>query len=269
MLNEIKPYDIFRNSNLDKELWTNGYVKASANGLINFTKIIQFIDSLDLNNYLNQYSTFLSIYISEIEFRNEIQNFIALNMERLLENFFVNYKIRASILIIKPPNSKNKFPIHQDPTICDERNFSSLNLWIPLEETNHKNGTLCLRKKSHKKYNFLRGESLKKKEINILDSLLMTEVKVKKGEFLIFDPRTLHGSNINRTDSSRKVLFISLSHQNAPITTPVRIKDSTKIWLKKQPSNYFNVCNDFVNCHIDNYDYHLKDSDVIDQEDNG
>lgn len=269
MLGGIKPYKIFKDLQLERDVCKEGYKVVDTNNNIDYEEINKFINDLSLDDYLRKYSTFLSIYINDINYRTHIQNSICNQIFNLVEDYFVDYEIRATILIIKPPNSLKNFPVHQDPSICDENKFSSLNLWIPLLDTNKNNGTLKVKKKSHKKFNVLRGESIPKSKYSFFDKCLLTNLNVKKGEFVVFDPRTLHASGINTASTPRNVIFVSLVNKNAPFKTPVLLVKKKKIWMKNQPKDYFNICNDFYNCHIDGFSYYLNEDDLIRQDTKG
>ena len=106
-----------------------------------------------------------------------------------------------SELFINPPHKSKRHPPHQDDFFLKTGKGNSLNFWIPLVNTNKKNGALIFYENSHK-------ERIKKKLNNILlnsksaNQTLLKKYKSKTincrlGDVIIISNSIFHKSNNN------------------------------------------------------------------------
>lgn len=108
-------------------------------------------------------------------------------------------------LQLKPVGLESELNPHQDTPIVDETLNSAVYAWIPLQETNKKNGTITFLPKSHLWGNhqrslnvpwaFIMHEQLLKK--------YMVPVQTNSGDLILFDSAIIHGSLPNLSQQPR------------------------------------------------------------------
>src|SRR5580658_7892978 len=62
---------------------------------------------------------------------------------------FTGIKKLGSSFLCKAPGEGGKMPVHQDWTVVDESKYCSVTIWIPLIDTNEKNGAIRVLRGSH------------------------------------------------------------------------------------------------------------------------
>jgi hypothetical protein len=103
-----------------------------------------------------------------------------------------------------------------------------LNIWIPLQDVDEKNGAMWIVKGSHKIDRKIRGAGILFPDYySILNELkpYMTSFSMKAGEALLFYHCTIHGSPANQSHNPRIVVQVSLIPSQAPL----------QIYFQKQP----------------------------------
>jgi hypothetical protein len=131
----------------------------------------------------------------------------------------VNYKTVINSFIVKVPGPNSDFTLHQDSTGLDEYKYSPLSAWIPLQDTDLNNGTLCVVPKSHAFFHPYRGISFSS-PFKSYESLLrryLVPVNLKAGDILLFDNRLVHYSHLNNANEERVVVMSGLFPKEAEI----------------------------------------------------
>ena len=138
-----------------------------------------------------------------------------LSNEDIHNHSFVNTYVR----IDTPNDDKNKLDWHQDfcssEQVADHRN--GLVAWIPLVDTNEKNGTITLCPKSHNELNAKDMIVNERIDANYSEYLLLPDsivdkyekisIDAKVGDVIFMPMTTIHRSGIN---TSNRVRFIAL-----------------------------------------------------------
>ncbi len=130
----------------------------------------------------------------------------------LFSKQFKNIKYILGHYMIKAQSTVDEFQLHQDWSVTNERMNFSAHLWIPLQDTNRKNGTMFVIPGSHLFYENYRSGSLDIPRINrdkTIDKMIKP-INVKKGECLIYHPALFHGSFANQSKKDRIAVLISL-----------------------------------------------------------
>jgi ectoine hydroxylase-related dioxygenase (phytanoyl-CoA dioxygenase family) len=107
--------------------------------------------------------------------------------------------------IYKQGNSQNEVGIHQDWTYVDENIYNSVNVWLPLCNTDWQNGGLFLLPKSHKIDFHIRStpfEDIFEKYKNKIHEKSIS-IQTKLGQAVIYDSRLIHFSTPNYTPNYR------------------------------------------------------------------
>jgi hypothetical protein len=123
-----------------------------------------------------------------------------------------NYRAIAGTFVSKKSDPDSVVHLHPDWAFVNEAAFTSLNLWIPLCETDANNGALTVLKGSHKLRQSVRGMGIPsgfKFSRNVVAKYL-TLLPMKPGWILLYDSRLLHSSAANRSGRPRTVASVSL-----------------------------------------------------------
>ena len=158
----------------------------------------------DLHKQLPQnfYST---TFNTSAEFKQQINEQTNTVFGAKIDALFSDVKKLGSSFLCKAPGEGGKMPVHQDWTVVDESNFCSTTIWIPLVDTNEKNGAIRVLRGSHKYTDTLRAPTLPSEYTNLQDEIWseMELLPMKAGEAFIFNHALLHASSANTTDKER------------------------------------------------------------------
>ncbi|MCA9412071.1 MAG: phytanoyl-CoA dioxygenase family protein [Candidatus Omnitrophica bacterium] len=125
-----------------------------------------------------------------------------------------NIELHHSTLHAKPPETGHPFPMHQDSAFYLHQDGRYLDVLVHLDDTSHENGEIRFLSGSHK--------------LGHLDHITQTEdgpctphlpttdysledtvpVPAKRGDVVVFNVFTIHGSHINQTDRIRRMVRV-------------------------------------------------------------
>jgi len=192
---------------------------------INYTKT----KNINSVHCLHKYDSTIINYIKKNkQFMNTINNLIEDDVE-----------IVAAEAFLKPANDGMLSPIHQDNNLWCLKKGNAFTAWIALDNINNKNGGLKLFKKSHKlgllehKESFVNGTSqtIKENEYHKFGGENNYIINVlKPGDVQFHHSLTVHGSNANLTNNSRRVLTLQIFSKK-DIRCPI-------LWNKYRQSVY-------------------------------
>lgn len=137
---------------------------------------------------------------------SKILNLIQPDLNSLLEK----YETPVASFMSKNPNELGVCELHRDYSIMDETRFEYRNLWIPLVDITLQNGALFALAGSHKIFNYPLPMFCRWPYTN-LQSELQEQVEVftiKAGSLIVYTDRTLHGSFLNKSNTSRPVVHL-------------------------------------------------------------
>lgn len=118
-----------------------------------------------------------------------------------------NVQLHHSKMLVKPPANGAAFPMHQDYPYFPHRDHSMLAASVHLDDADNENGCLYVVPGSHKQgaIPHVGQHFLNHKEHPISSG---TACPAKAGDVLFFNYLTIHGSNVNRSERTRRnVLF--------------------------------------------------------------
>lgn len=98
------------------------------------------------------------------------------------------------------------FPMHQDPSLIDEKNWTPLTFWIPLVDVDENNGCIYAVPGSHLLSSQPRPSFAQfgyPDQATILHEKHTTPVAMRAGQMLVFHSGMIHTSPPNRTQSLR------------------------------------------------------------------
>jgi hypothetical protein len=185
---------------------------------------------------------FYSVYSRDLQYRKMVHEEINDILGSLYDQLFCDYKSVINSFIVKVKGPESEFNLHQDSTGLDERQFSPLSVWIPLQDTTVENGCLSVVPKSHGMFSPFRGISFPEPFNKIQEEVkhYLTPIILKAGDVLLFDNRLVHYSPPNLTAHDRVVVMSGIFPQEADIISC--FKDSSvksdAIELIRQEDDY-------------------------------
>jgi len=215
MLNE-KPEFIVRQEMLTK-LSEYGFVIVNRSDTSIFNEILLFYQAKEMP-YVGEgfYATMMH---SDFKHKKEVNSFLCERLNEFASVFLDDYKPLFANYLVKSPNSNRQVGLHQDWTYTDETKYRSINLWMPLQATNAKNGGLYVVSGSHKLPFSLRytpfDERLYDIELNLLKQKSIL-IETKPGDAVIYDSRLLHFSEGNLSEDFRIACAGIFIPQDAP-----------------------------------------------------
>lgn len=207
---------VFKNIELQKQFNQDGFV------------VIPFI-AKDLVTELNSvYTTHFptapeAFYSTSFIKDDDLKSSLNKQVEKLLgtnvQENFQNFKTLGSSFLSKPVGETGQMPVHQDWTIVDENKFASITIWIPLVDTNSKNGAIKVLKGSHNFNSAIRSPSIIPNITGVSEEILkrMETIEMKAGEAFIFNHAIFHASSINHSTKERVALTYGLVPQDAAL----------------------------------------------------
>lgn len=177
-------------------------------------------------------SFFYSLMNYPLSTNQEIRAQIKQTLITAYKKLFLDYKTRNESFLIKPALLEQEMFLHQDWSYTDIRSYHTATLWIPLVETNNKNGALYFLKKSHQKFPAFVSATLPTSRIprNLFSDNCIDNVFTKLGDAILFNPQIFHGSYANVSQQSRPVVTATIFHSEAPFLLPHKTPTSDK-WL--------------------------------------
>ena len=162
---------------------------------------------------------FYSLYSRDIEYRKIVHESISEIMKPVYDSLFSDYKVVLNSFIVKVSGPESEFCLHQDSTSFDETKYSSLSVWIPLQDTNMSNGCMCVVPYSHRMFSPYRGISFEQPFESIEETVrrYLYPIELKKGDIFLFDNRIVHNSVINSSGENRVVVMSGIYPKEAPL----------------------------------------------------
>lgn len=185
---------------------------------------------------------FYSLYSNDLTYRKTVHEKIKSIMQPTYDTLFENYKTVINSFIVKLSGPKSDFTLHQDSTGLDEFSYSPLSVWIPLQDTNLENGTLCVIPKTHSFFHPYRGISFSspfKNYENLLRRYLVP-INLKAGDIFLFDNRLVHYSHLNNSDNPRVVVMSGIFPTEAEIISVYKDENTpnSPIEIYKQTDDF-------------------------------
>jgi ectoine hydroxylase-related dioxygenase (phytanoyl-CoA dioxygenase family) len=137
-----------------------------------------------------------------------------------LQANFADYKTIQANLFNKAPGTGVITP-HQNLTTVDEEKYTSVSIWVPLQDTTELNGTLHFAPQSHGKFERYRNSNIHWAPMDAsteMSAYQMLPVSLKVGQALVFDDSIVHASPDNKSSENRYVFhYLAIPHEAKPI----------------------------------------------------
>lgn len=211
---------IFYNESLQAEFDKKGYVIVDLLSPEQATALLTLYDEIEgargtANTNNNSYE--LSFFEKDIETKKRKFNMVYSFMKPLIDSIIINYK-PVMINLFNKHHGTGEVPIHQNWTFVDERIYTSISVWCPLQDVSRANGTLEVVPGTHKVICDYRGPSIPWVFDNLNDLMkekYMLPLQLQFGQIAVIDDSIIHFSGDNNTESERKAIQLILKPEEA------------------------------------------------------
>lgn len=218
---------IFKNSELQRTYLQQGYVilpilnKQEVKKMINLHDIVHH----DYESLPNCYNT--SDHVNSIEVKRKVKEEIGLCLQELFEKHLNGFKPVYANFIGKKPGDNSNRELHQDYSFCDEDNYDSYNVWIPLHDITEHNSYFSIVRNSYQFFKSYRGRYLRhrfERDSEAIMDEFCTDLFPKAGHALIYNTGSLHYTPNNTSSENR----IAISVMITPSETSVNLYQSSE-----------------------------------------
>jgi phytanoyl-CoA hydroxylase len=150
-------------------------------------------------------------------------------------------ELHHSTLHVKPPETGHPFPMHQDWAFYKHNDGRYVDVLVHLDDTRHENGEIRFIAGSHKAgalEHIVKDEEgkgctphLPVEKYRLEDTV---PVPAKKGDIVVFNIFTIHGSHVNVTDQMRRLVRIGYKHpENVQTEGQSKGRPSWMVWGRR------------------------------------
>ncbi|MCF8464371.1 MAG: phytanoyl-CoA dioxygenase family protein [Flavobacteriales bacterium] len=181
-----------------------------------------------------------SSFLADTQFKKQLSEAVADSLKKSITDVLFEHKPLGCSFLTKFKGEYSEMPIHQDWTVVDEANFGSYTIWIPLRDTNEKNGALQVIPGSHKLNSVIRSPSLPVAFEGIEKQLrpYLQMVEMKAGEAILFNHALMHSSPANQSDAPRVAVTYGFVPKEASLSMYYYIGKS-KVKKYNMPDDMF------------------------------
>lgn len=179
---------------------------------------------------------FFGVFSKDIAYRQQINDGVNNILQTVFDKWFVGYKSAVNTVVVKVPGQSSFIPIHQDGAAIDESKYSSVNIWIPLQDVTPQNGALYVIPRSHHIFLPYRCASVAPLQKNIEAEMypFFYPIYLKQGQALFFDSRMFHYSAPNLSAQDRVAVVCRIVPAEAKIVAYYKDKsaanESVEMW---------------------------------------
>lgn len=207
---------IFKNEKLQQQFDLNGYVVVP---FLNEALVKELRDFFFEKHPQIPDGFYSSSFNTDETHKQSVNAKIETVLNTPVQTHFNAIKKLGSCFLNKQPCAQSEMPIHQDWTVVNEPNFNSITIWIPLQDTDEKNGAIQVIDGSHRFSTALRSPSLEDPFKNIQSELRadLKLLRMKAGEAFIFSQALLHASPPNLSSEPRIAVTYGLIDAQAQL----------------------------------------------------
>lgn len=208
---------IFMDDEYNKQFIQNGYVILKNVLSIDFDNCYKFFNALE-SNIDNTFYT--SLWSSNQEYRILVDTKIKEILLPACNQYLNSYTPLFSDLLVKKPSFTHRLNWHQDWTFTDEKKYTQVFFWTPLQNVSKRNGCVMILPKSHLFFNAIRGTNIPSgldyAKLRELEKKYAQYIELKKGDILVLNQSLLHASLPNRSLRNRLAIGLYCLPKEAP-----------------------------------------------------
>lgn len=211
------PRPLFRDPVLQEAFDRVGYVTFPALGPETVREVREYCDAMELVDGLGA-GYKVGLYQADFERKRRCREFLHATAFPFLEPFFADRWPYVCSYLVKEPGGA-VIPAHQDWSYCDETVYDPATCWIPLCDVDEDNAALGFIDGSHKYFDYLRMFPYMVVETPVLVHAMqlmpfVNLLRLKAGEAVVFNNKTIHGSFSNYTNKGRPAVAFLLQPAN-------------------------------------------------------
>jgi hypothetical protein len=243
------PPRMFREDGLDEQFWDSGMVLLPLMSpdemddlRVRFSRLKPF-DGWDPRTVNSPRGTYHCTFLDEDRtYRRESDQLVRDVFAEKIAAVMPTYRILSSNIYVKPPGV-GRFEIHQNWPTIENVDIPTLTVWVPLQDTDLKNGTIRLVPGSHHVFPDVAAatsETFFKEFEQALIETYLEPVDIPAGSALFFDDALLHWSSANRSDTPRITFQIEIVPEDAQGVLWIRNpEDETQFELWEMDKEYW------------------------------
>lgn len=238
----IRPPSLFPGQGLDDAFWEDGFflvplLDDAALGELG-ARFAQLTpgDRFDPTTLQGAPCTYHCTFLDrDHAYRRHADELVRDVFEAPLKAAIPGYRILTSNIYVKPPGG-GRFEIHQNWPTIEDLEVPTLTVWVPLQATSFRNGTIRIVRGSHHLFPDVSAASSNRFFDDFEQELIETylePVNVEAGEALVFDDSLLHWSGTNLSDRPRVTFQIELVPEDLSAVLWTRSPDdpqSFELW---------------------------------------
>ncbi len=209
---------IFNDENHQKAFDENGFIKLPLLSEKDIEQLHQLF--FKFHPTINENSFGASSFLHNKEKKMEIIDTLFPIFSPYFNEIFKDYTYFGSSYLFKTKGKKSDLAPHQDWSIVDEKKFVAINVWVPLIDTNEKNGTLYVVPKSQAQKQFvIRAPTVPFYFEKYYDTVKKCGIptNAKAGEAIILNQSLIHYSSANLVDNLRIAITSGIKSKQNPM----------------------------------------------------
>ncbi len=245
-----KKHQTFKDKGLDEEFEKFGYVIVK-----------NFLDAETISHLRSVYHqntdvvTDKSFFISQWSNKRALKDRINTEVQKALvpraQKYLNDFEPVFAVFGVKHPKPDSNMYLHQDWAHVDETYFRTVNVWCPLLSLTSDHGPVHLIKGSHRLFDTWRGVDIPDSFLDIGAENLkpyLTEIILEAGDVIMWDHRIIHGSGVNKSDTTRVAAIVNMKPKDATfyLFYADSRTDTKKIEVFEPPADFF-TANDSAN----------------------
>jgi hypothetical protein len=211
---------LFKSDELQAAFEKDGFVKLSLLDSTQVTTLVQGYEQFREAHERIKLSYITTSHSSDPKLITAVDEMLQATIAPAIAAHMMDYKLLFGNYLVKMPAADSATPPHQDITFVDEQEFTSVNIWIALQDIDVENGSMYFLRGSHRYIPTLRPthdykwayENVKK-EVTERSVTFCT----RAGEAFVFDHSIVHGSHANRSGTPRLAAVMGAYSFNAAL----------------------------------------------------
>jgi len=211
------PSSPFRDRSLNSQYHRDGYLTMPLAGRQEIDLLRALYERISQREATGFHTTHFS---TDRELKRTVHEGVCAILLPLLAPVLNEYTPVFGNFMVKEAVGDSPVPMHADWAYVDEHEHISVSVWIPLIDTDERNGCLAVIPGSHRLSHHIRGPRIPQWDVpcnfELIDAL-GRPLPMRAGEAVIYDHRLLHYSDPNASGEVRPAVNLSLVPKGVPM----------------------------------------------------
>lgn len=204
--------ELFKSNEYQKQFEKDGFVKLALLSKIQVAELMAFYKTVAAEHENINIPYITTSHSNNPELIAKVDAVLQRVIAPALENYLINYKLLFGNYLIKIPGEGSETAPHQDITFVDESKYTSVNIWVALQDIDKENGCMYFLKGSQAFIPTIRPTH----DYPWAYELVTEEIKrysdsftANAGDAFVFNHAVVHGSYPNMTKQPRLAAVIA------------------------------------------------------------